>query len=91
MGPGTDSTGGPDANTTLLTCVPPLGMSNHPDFVGIIPILLENPDQCAIGIDKIPISIRVVIFSSNSHKRKRDTEYLTLMSRKPEETARNIK
>ena len=38
------------------------GLSNHPDFVGIIPILLENPDQYAIGIGKIPISTRVVLF-----------------------------
>ena len=46
-------------------------LSNHPDFV-IVPICLKipNPDQYAIGTGKIPISIRVVIFSSNSHKRK---------------------
>ena len=55
---------------------------------------IPNPDQYAIGIGKIPISTRVVIFSSNSHKRKRNAEYfyyLTLMSQKTEETARNIK
>ena len=46
---------------------------------------IPNPDQYAIGIGKIPISTRVVIFSSNSHKRKRNAEYLTLMSRKTEE------
>ena len=68
-------------------------LSNHPDFVEIIAILLENPqsDQYSIGIGKIPISTRVVIFSPNSHKRKRNGEYLTLMSRKILEPARNIK
>ena len=52
---------------------------------------IPNPDQYAIGIGKIPISTLVVIFSSNSHKRKKNAEYLTLMSRKTEETVRNIK
>ena len=52
---------------------------------------IPNPDQYAIGIRKIPISSHVVIFSSNSHKRKRNAEYLTLMSRKTEETARNCR
>ena len=37
---------------------------------------------------RIPISTRVVIFTLNSHKRKRNAENLTLMSRKTEETAR---
>ena len=55
-------------------------LSNHPDFVGIIPILLENPEY-AIGIVKIPISTRVVIFSSNSHKRKRNAEYQESITR----------
>ena len=33
---------------------------------------IPNPDQSyAIGIGKIPISTRVVMFSLNSHKRKR--------------------
>ena len=50
-----------------------------------------NHDQYAIGTGKIPISTRVVILSSNSHKRKRNAEYLTLVPRKTEETARNIK
>ena len=52
---------------------------------------IPNPDQYAIGIGKIQISTRVVMFSSNSHKRKRNAEYLTLVSREIEETARNIK
>ena len=52
---------------------------------------ISNSDQYAIGIGKIPISTHVVIFSSNSHKRKRNAEYLTLMSRKTEETARNYR
>ena len=43
-------------------------LSNHPDF-------FPNPDQYAIGIGNIPISTRVVIFSSNSHKRKRKVCY----------------
>ena len=51
---------------------------------------IPNPNQYAIRIGKIPISTRAVIFSSNSHKSKRNAEYLTLMSRKTEETARNI-
>ena len=51
---------------------------------------IPNPDQYAIGIGKIPNSTRVVIFSSNLHKRKQNAEYLTLMSWETEETARNI-
>ena len=43
-------------------------LSNHPDF-------FPNPDQYAIGKGNIPISTRVVIFSSNSHKRKRKVCY----------------
>ena len=37
-------------------------LSNHPDFVRIIPILLENSNQYAIRIGKILISTRAVIF-----------------------------
>ena len=33
---------------------------------------IPNPDQYAIGIGKIPILTRLVIFSSNSHKRNSD-------------------
>ena len=67
-------------------------LSNHSDFVGIIPILLENPEsQLLCGRDrKIPILTRVVIFSSNSHKRRQNAEFLTLMSRKTEETERVV-
>ena len=52
---------------------------------------IPNPDQYAIGVGKIPISTSVVIFSSNSHKRKRNAEFLTLISPKTEETARNYR
>ena len=45
----------------LLFCTPTwpprllYGLSNHPNFLGIIPILLENPEsrKYAIGIGKI--------------------------------------
>ena len=40
---------------------------------------IPNPYQYAIGIGKVPILTRAVIFSSNSHKRKQNAEYLTLM------------
>ena len=48
-------------------------LCNHPDFVGVIPILLENPESRSIcdRIRKIPIWTRVVIFSSNSHIKKK--------------------
>ena len=55
--------------------------SNHPDFVGIIPILLENPESRPIcHRDRKKSRFRlVVIFLSNSHKRKQNAEYLSLM------------
>ena len=49
---------------------------------------IPNPNQYAIRIGKIPISTRVVIFLSNYHKRKRNVEYLTLMSQKTEENTK---
>ena len=75
-------------NVLTQTVQPSRFRRDYPDFVwkSWIP-----GDQYEIGVGKIPISTRVVIFSSNSHKRKRNAEYLTLMSRKTEETARNIK
>jgi len=39
--------------------------SSLPDFVGVLPILLQrimNPNQCAIGIRKIPIPICYDLF-----------------------------
>ena len=40
-------------------------LSKHPDLVGILPILLENPnpDHNSIGIGKIPILTSVLKFS----------------------------
>ena len=40
-------------------------LSNHPDFVGITPILLKNPETRQIGLGKIRISTRVVIILVN--------------------------
>ena len=48
--------------------------------------LLANTRSGRIG--NISISTRVVLFSSNSHKKERNAEFLTLISRKTEETAK---
>ena len=66
-----------------IGCYCTLALPNHADFVGIILILLENPESQSLG--------DVVIFSQSSHERKQNAEYLTLMSQKTEEIARNIK
>ena len=69
-------------------------LSNHPDFVRIISILLENPESWPICDQdrKDPnFDSCCDIFVKFSDKRTQNAEYLTLMSRKTEETARNIK
>ena len=45
----------------------------------------------AIGTGKILISTHVVIFSSDSHKRKRTAEYSTLISRETEKNYKKIR
>ena len=61
-----------------------LRLPNHPDFIGIIPILLENPESWPTcdWDRKILILTCVVIYLLNSHKGKQKAEYLTLISQK---------
>lgn len=59
-------------------------LSNHPDFVGITPILIENPESQphAIGTGKIPILASVLIFFSKTVKTLTllEHEFITLRS-----------
>ena len=51
-------------NVCMQTVQPSRFRQDYPD------LKILNPNQCVIRIGKIPISTRVVIFLSNSHKKK---------------------
>ena len=68
-------------------------LSNNPYFVGIIPILLKNSETrliCNQNRKNYDFDTCRDILS-NFHKRKRNAKYLTLMSPKTEEIARNYR
>ena len=76
--------------TQTFSDCPTILISGYPGLCRFY-LKIPNPFQCAVTIGKTSISTRVVIFLSNPHKRKRNAEYLILMSRETQKLRSNCR
>ena len=74
--------------TQTFSDCPAILISGHPGLSRFC-LKIPNPYKCAVTIGKTSISTRVVIFLSSPHKRKRNAEYLILMSRETQKLQSN--